>query len=506
MIKLSACAIVRDEEENMPRWLACMKELADEVVVVDTGSKDRTREIVREAGVRLEHFTWQDDFAAAKNYALDCCRGTWIAMLDADEYFLLEDVSKIRRLVELHDGDSSVLGFLFQRINIDKDNYGAYINSGPQIRLFRALPELRYHGRIHENLSYEGKSQGQMLFYPDAPLYHTGYSSSVMQEKILRDLELLKRDEAEGKGKGKEFYFADCYYGLRDYARAAQYAEQGIRNGLSVAVGDDVRPYQIWIESLMLTGRAEEEIRGAVEEAKQAHPESPRFDFLLGFYFWDKEDYLEADRAFRRGVEIADSAGKEEDSFLSGTGQEKYLADACCKLARIARWRGRSEEAMEWTGRALAAEKYNVHALEMLLELLQGLSPTDTIAMLNGIYDKKGDAPFLLRNLGMEKNRQVRLYYLRQAGEPMDDFEEYWLAGRTMAAAASLVEDMGVLCRSALCEARRAGTMPERLGLLLPKIYRDVAGGNIDTPRKAHIQRSVERMQKKAVKENRYGK
>ena len=496
MTEISACAIVRDEEANLPRWLACMKELADEVVVVDTGSTDRTREIAREAGVRLEHFPWRDDFAAAKNYALDCCRGKWIAMLDADEYFLPGDVPKVRQLVEIHHEDSSVLGFLFQRINIDQDNYGAYINSGPQIRLFRAHPRLRYHGRIHENLVYEGEGQGQMLFYPDAPLYHTGYSSSVMREKISRDLALLQREEEEGKGEGKEFYFADCYYGLRDYARAAEYAERGIRRGLTVAVGDDVRPFQIWIESLMLTGRAEEEIQEAVEKAKEVHPESPRFDFLLGFHAWDKEDYLEADRAFRRGMELADRRKMEETGFLGGTGQEKYLADACCKLARTALWRGRGEEAMEWTGKALAAEKYNVHALQIFLELLGSLSPADTIAMLNGVYDKKGDAPFLLRNLGMEKHRQVRLYYLRQAGVATDDFEEYWLAGRTMAAAASIAEDMDALCRRVLCEAKASGRMPEDLEILLPKLYKDVARGNINTPRKAKIQRSVERMKK----------
>ena len=138
---------------------------------------------------------------------------------------------------------------------------------------------------------------------------------------------------------------------------------------------------------------------------------------------------------------------------------------------------------MEWTGKALAAEKYNVHALQIFLELLGSLSPADTIAMLNGVYDKKGDAPFLLRNLGMEKHRQVRLYYLRQAGVATDDFEDYWLAGRTMAAAASLAEDMDALCRRVLCEAKASGRMPERMMLPSRIRHRVLAGGHdVPTP------------------------
>ena len=494
MLKISACAIVRDEEANMPDWLACMKALADEVIVVDTGSRDRTVEIAREAGARIEHFPWQDDFAAAKNYALDCCNGEWVAMLDADEYFLPEDIPKVRELVRSHHGDSSVLGFLFQRINIDKDNYGSYINSGPQIRVFRRLPELRYHGRIHENLVYEGKGNRQMVFFPGANLYHTGYSASLNRDKLLRNLALLEKDEAEGMGDGKEFYFADCHYGLGNYEEAARYAERGIESGLTVAVGDDARPYQIWIESLMLTHRPQEEILAAVQRAKKAHPESARFDFLLGFDAWERKDYLEADAAFRRGMDIVARRTQGKGEFLGGTGQEKYLADACCKLARMAKWRGRDQEAMDWLGEALASEKYNANALRMLLEFMEGLSSIDVIAALNGIYDKKGDAPFLLRNLGDAKQRQVRLYYMKQADIKPEEVEQYWLAGRTMAAAAGVAEDMDARSRLAIWAAERAGTMPENLRMLLPRLYRESVQGKTDTPRKANLHQRMKRL------------
>ena len=84
-VMVSACVIAKNEERNLPRWLDSMREVADELIVVDTGSTDATVALAEQAGARVFHFTWIDDFAAAKNYALDQARGRWILFLDADE-------------------------------------------------------------------------------------------------------------------------------------------------------------------------------------------------------------------------------------------------------------------------------------------------------------------------------------------------------------------------------------------------------------------------------------
>ena len=86
MKNLSACVIVKNEERNLPTWLKSMQGIADELVVVDTGSDDRTVAIAEAAGARVYHFPWRNDFAAAKNYAMDHAHGKWLLILDADEY------------------------------------------------------------------------------------------------------------------------------------------------------------------------------------------------------------------------------------------------------------------------------------------------------------------------------------------------------------------------------------------------------------------------------------
>ena len=97
---ISQCMIVKNEEKNIRRALSWGKDIMCEQIVVDTGSSDRTVEIAREMGAKIFSFPWINDFAAAKNFAIDQAKGDWIAFLDADESFTPEDAAKIPEILE----------------------------------------------------------------------------------------------------------------------------------------------------------------------------------------------------------------------------------------------------------------------------------------------------------------------------------------------------------------------------------------------------------------------
>ncbi|MHB1038701.1 MAG: glycosyltransferase [Pirellulales bacterium] len=78
-------SITQNEESNLPGCLACVTDLVQEIIVADTGSSDRTREIARQFGARVYDFPWCDDFAAARNEALRHGRSPWICWMDADD-------------------------------------------------------------------------------------------------------------------------------------------------------------------------------------------------------------------------------------------------------------------------------------------------------------------------------------------------------------------------------------------------------------------------------------
>ena len=91
--------VVKNEEKNIERALTWGKGVVAEQIVVDTGSADKTVEIARRLGAKVYHFTWVNDFAAAKNFALEKAQYPWIAFLDADEYFSEEDGKKLAELL-----------------------------------------------------------------------------------------------------------------------------------------------------------------------------------------------------------------------------------------------------------------------------------------------------------------------------------------------------------------------------------------------------------------------
>ena len=87
-MKISACYIVKNEEENLAKSIESLQGCYDELIVTDTGSDDRTVEITREYGAVVYNFVWQDNFSVARNFTLDKAKGDWIIFLDADNYYI----------------------------------------------------------------------------------------------------------------------------------------------------------------------------------------------------------------------------------------------------------------------------------------------------------------------------------------------------------------------------------------------------------------------------------
>ena len=221
-MKISACVIAKNEAENLPRWLASMRVFADEMIVVDTGSADATVEIARTGGARVYHFDWINDFAAAKNFALDQAQGDWVVFTDADEYFTEESAPRVRPLIEEYDKKETMDGFIVHLVNIDMDT-GALLGTTAQVqRIFRRAPHIRFVGSIHEHVeNLSGDPGREMMMAPGLTLYHTGYSPRIIKEKSKRDLDLLLARRARGVYKKlDEHDVMDCYYTLEDYPNA----------------------------------------------------------------------------------------------------------------------------------------------------------------------------------------------------------------------------------------------------------------------------------------------
>jgi tetratricopeptide (TPR) repeat protein len=191
MSRISLCMIVRDEADMLPGFLEAVRGLWDELVVIDTGSADDTVALLEQAGGDVGHRPWDDDFAAARNAALDLATGDWILMLDADERPSAELSQQVRALV----GDDTA-GAATIRMR-DLLPHGHHHESD-LLRLWRNEPDTRFRHRIHEeaNAAVAAALQrsGRRLVNLTGCCDHLGYvrDAAAARDKKKRDRDLLE--------------------------------------------------------------------------------------------------------------------------------------------------------------------------------------------------------------------------------------------------------------------------------------------------------------------------
>lgn len=202
MQKISAVLIVKNEEALLARCLESIKEV-DEIVIVDTGSEDKTIEIAKKYTDKVwSDFTWCDDFAKARNHALAKATGDFILSIDADEY--LKDFKKVREVVEKL---ASLGGKVANVTMIDEGTGQQHIFP----RIFKRDPEVYWVGAVHNHLSLKGdiSSEVQIVY---------GFSPAHLKDPD-RAFRILKKEVAR-TGNGRETYYLG-----REYWYRLQYRE-----------------------------------------------------------------------------------------------------------------------------------------------------------------------------------------------------------------------------------------------------------------------------------------
>ncbi len=192
--RLSFCAIVKNECHNLPRCLASVQPYVDEIVIVDTGSKDGTPEVAMQYGAKVSHFTWCNDFAAARNYAVAQASGDWILTLDADEELVVESQDFRDQLTLQPD----VLIYLLPLTEADNQ---ANLTPLQAARVFRNMPtQLMYEGYFHEQLMYQQRfpQRNQVSSLKSLKVLHYGYAEDLrLQKHRNRNLPLLEHIRQE---------------------------------------------------------------------------------------------------------------------------------------------------------------------------------------------------------------------------------------------------------------------------------------------------------------------
>jgi hypothetical protein len=271
--------IVKNEEEVLARCLAGAKGLVDEIVVVDTGSEDSTKEIAKQFTGKVYDFAWIDHFAAARNFAFSKGTGDYLMWLDADDMILPEDAQSF---VELKRRLDHSVDTVMMKYNIAFDEQGKPTFSYYRERVMRNDPRARWEGAIHEVIAPFGK-----IIHSPVGVTHRRKSKT----DPLRNLRLFERLLAKGEtlSPREQFYYArELYYGAR-YAEACAVFEAFLDGGKG------------WIENNIEACRVLAQCRDALGQREQALQalmrsfayDAPRAEICcaLGYHFFARQAY-----------------------------------------------------------------------------------------------------------------------------------------------------------------------------------------------------------------------
>jgi glycosyltransferase involved in cell wall biosynthesis len=223
-VEVSLCMIARDEEPRLGQCLRSIAPYVDEMVVVDTGSEDRTREVAQERGARVFEFPWTDSFAEARNASLEQARGGWIFWMDADDVISAECGEKLRQLIRQCPEKNAAYQVMV-RIPPGPREFSSSIVD--HVKLFPNRPDLRFEHRIHEQILAAIRRAGLEVRFSDLFVTHEHYDRSEegQAKKRHRDFRLLELDLRENPDHpfilfnlGMTHLFA-----TRDYEVAAHY-------------------------------------------------------------------------------------------------------------------------------------------------------------------------------------------------------------------------------------------------------------------------------------------
>ena len=323
-MQISLCMIVRDNEAIIQESLQSICPWVDEMIVVDTGSRDRTPEIARSLGAKVSYFPWIDDFSAARNASLDAATGEWLFWMDSDDVISPECGQQLRALA---DGPHSpeTLGYVMQvhcpGIPVTD------VTVVDHVKLIRKRPDLRFEGRIHEQILSAIRRAGGEVAWTDIYVTHKHAALTPQDRlrKFTRDLRILKTDlEERPEHPFVLFNLGMTLADMGEYEQACDYLDRSVR-----ASGPQEshlrKAYALRIACSLQLGDTQQ-AEHTCQLARQMFPEDPELLFRAGIVAHQRKDYPAAIARYRELLEGAQCADSPRYFSSRDAGIQGYKA------------------------------------------------------------------------------------------------------------------------------------------------------------------------------------
>lgn len=331
-MQLSVCIIAKNEQHNIVRCLESLKPYSFEIVVVDTGSTDATKQIAAEFTDRIYDFEWCDDFAAAKNFAISKASNFYVMILDSDEFLEKIDVEELYRMIETNP---DMVGRIrrrnvFSRKGQKQENL-EWVN-----RIF-AKDKFHYEGRIHEQvIALNGKEYE--TYQSSVVIEHTGYDLSESERKkkaernrtlLLQELQRLEQEgcDSEARLRANEiehkeekvqipyilYQLGKSYYMAEDYMKACDYFSRGLSYDLNPKLEYVIDMVETYGYALLNSGQTETAL--FYENIYDEFGNCADFKFLMGLIYMNNARFEEAVEEFLKATQYKECRNQGVNSY-----------------------------------------------------------------------------------------------------------------------------------------------------------------------------------------------
>ncbi len=275
--------IVKNEEHYLEDCFKSVENIVDEIVLVDTGSTDKTLEIAKKYNAKVFHFKWINDFAAARNFALENSTGDWILYLDADERLSPKSKQEIINLTKA----KKLVAYNCRLLNIDEHNNRPSVMK--YVRLFPNDKNLRFEGAVHEQIEYSLSKNKISVSDCDIEILHVGYNltDEGLKIKAKRNLEILLEEFEKNKTGYYAYHLGQTYALLEKTEKAIEFFN------LALSLDDLKNEYKSLIYRFLAVKNAE------------ASNWSDAFNFITKSLEFDKDQPLNLIAAGRIFMKIA---------------------------------------------------------------------------------------------------------------------------------------------------------------------------------------------------------
>ncbi|GAQ16225.1 glycosyl transferase [Oceanobacillus picturae] len=379
---LSVCMIIKDEEKFLGRCLDSIYGIADEIIVVDTGSQDQSKEIALRYTDKVFDFEWVNDFSKARNYAASKATGEWIFAIDADEFVERNSLEKLKTKLKGKPPKENIFGVqIVSFVGLNGESTSLNFHE----RLYRNNGAISYYRSVHELLAHKDSKESNGIL--DFQLYHSGYLTDVINNKDKSERNLTLLLNKKEKDPIDYFFIGNEYRNKGDFNRAIKHYQKAYKLKPHINL-DWVKKLLLYMADSLHRDKRDTEALEIIESCEEVYSNIADFKVFKGIILFNNKKLKQSKKVFENILLQKGNLVSDESIDFLELLPHRYLGEIYEKENEL-------HKAVQSYSKALSLNEADDDLWSKLIYLLAKHSTMEELAIFlnNNVTNKKGITP-----------------------------------------------------------------------------------------------------------------